>query len=244
MSDCCSPKGYRWIFSEKRAHAEARRYRRRGLDPTSRRIADLLKQQGIEGRTLLEVGGGIGAIQIELPKAGITRAANIELTPTYERAAQMLLREAGLADRVERRVMDFAEATREVEAADIVIMNRVLCCYPDMPKLAGAAADHTREVLLVSFPKERWWTRVVISLGDLALRVGRRQFQIFLHSPDKIIATVERHGLKIVSNETSFFWQVASLRRTALAPGMDAPTDGQASRPRSCRSAREPDKRP
>jgi magnesium-protoporphyrin O-methyltransferase len=86
MSDCCSPKGYSSIFSEKRAHAEARRYRRRGLDRTSRRIAELL-QQGIAGRTLLEVGGGIGAIQIELLRAGITRAVNIELTPTYEGAA-------------------------------------------------------------------------------------------------------------------------------------------------------------
>ena len=63
---------------------------------------------------------------------------NIELTPTYEEATRTLLREAGLEDRVERRVMDFAEATGEVEAADIVIMNRVICRYPDMPKLAGA----------------------------------------------------------------------------------------------------------
>ena len=143
MSDCCSPKGYRSIFSEKRAHAEARRYRHHGLDRTSRRIAELLKERGIVGRTLLEVGGGIGAIQIELLRAGISRAVNIELTPTYEEAAQALLREAGLEDRVERRVMDFAEATGEVEAADIVVMNRVICCYPDMPKLAGSAADHT-----------------------------------------------------------------------------------------------------
>ena len=218
MRDCCSPEGYRWIFSEKRAEAEARRYRRRGLDPTSRRIAKLVKQQGIEGRTLLEVGGGVGAIQIELLKAGITRAVNIELASTYEEAAQALLREAGVEDRVERRVMDFAEAAREVEDADIVIMNRVLCCYHDMPKLAGAAADHTREVLVVSFPKERWWTQVLISLGDLALRVARRQFQIFLHSPDKIIATAEQHGLKTISNQSSFFWQVASLRRTGVAP--------------------------
>jgi len=214
MSDCCSPKGYRSIFSEKRAHAEARRYRRRGLDRTSQRIAELLKQQGIVGRTLLEVGGGIGAIQIELLRTGITRAVNIELTPTYEEAAQGLLRQTGLEDRVERKVMDFAEVTGAVEAADIVIMNRVICCYPDMPKLAGAAADHTREVLVVSFPKERWWTRALISLGDLALRVARQQFQVFLHPPDKIIATAERHGLKSVSNQTSFFWEVASLRRT------------------------------
>ena len=70
MSDCCSPKGYQSIFSEKRAQAEAQRYRRRGLDRTSRRIVELLKQQGIMGRTLLEVGGGIGAIQIELLRAG------------------------------------------------------------------------------------------------------------------------------------------------------------------------------
>jgi magnesium-protoporphyrin O-methyltransferase len=219
MADCCSPKGYRSIFSKKRAHAEARRYRHRGLDRTSRRIAELLKQHGIVSRTLLEVGGGIGAIQIELLRAGITRAVNIELTPTYEEAAQGLLREAGLEDRVERRVMDFAEPTGAVEAADIVIMNRVICCYPDMPKLAGAAADHTQEVLVVSFPKERWWTRAVISLGDLALRVARQQFQVFLHPPDKIIATAERHGLKSVSNQTSFFWEVASLRRTTPAPG-------------------------
>jgi tRNA G37 N-methylase Trm5 len=218
MGDCCSPEGYRWIFSEKRAEAEARRYRRRGLDPTSRRIAELVKRQGIEGRTLLEVGGGVGAIQIELLKAGITHAVNIELAPTYEEAARALLRDAGLEDRVERRVMDFAEAAREVEDADIVIMNRVLCCYHDMPKLAGAAADHTREVLVVSFPKERWWTRVLISLGDLALRVARRQFQIFLHSPDKIIATAEQHGLKTISNQSRFFWQVASLRRTTVVP--------------------------
>ena len=86
MSDCCSPKGYRQIFSEKNARGEAKRYRRKGLDGTSRRIADLLKERGVEGKSLLEVGGGIGAIQIELLKAGIARGINVELTPTYEKA--------------------------------------------------------------------------------------------------------------------------------------------------------------
>src|SRR5438094_6060032 len=83
LSDCCTPRGYRTIFSEKSARSEAKRYRRKGLDRTSRRIADLLGERGVEGRTLLEVGGGIGAIQIELLKAGLTRATNVELTPTY-----------------------------------------------------------------------------------------------------------------------------------------------------------------
>lgn len=214
MSDCCSPKGYRWIFSEKNATAEAKRYRRKGLDPTSRRVVEAVGRQALAGRTVLEVGGGIGAIQIELLKAGAARAVSIELTPTYEEAAKALLRDAGFEDRVDRKVMDFAEAAGSVESADIVIMNRVVCCYPDMPKLTGAAAEHAREALVMSFPKERWWTRVGLRLGNLALRVARRQFQVFLHPPEQILATAERHGLRTAVNETGVFWQVAALRRS------------------------------
>ncbi len=215
MGNCCSPKGYCWIFSERRARAEAKRYRRKGLDVTSRRIVDFLKQQGVHGRTLIEVGGGVGGIQIDLLKAGVASAISIELTPTYEEAAWALLREAGLADRVERKVMDFAEAAAEVKAADIVIMNRVVCCYPDMPKLTGAASDHARELLVITFPKDRWWTRIGLKLGNLGLRLTRRQFQVFLHPPERILATAEERGLKTAVNQTGLFWQVAALRRAA-----------------------------
>jgi hypothetical protein len=81
MSDCCTPKGYRQLFSEKGARSQAKRYRRKGLDPTTRRLVELLKLRGLRDRTLLEVGGGIGAIQIELLKAGLSRAVSVELTP-------------------------------------------------------------------------------------------------------------------------------------------------------------------
>src|SRR5205823_5329238 len=107
MTDCYSPKGYRWVFSERSARAEAKRYRRKGLDSTSRRIVDFLKTQGVEGRTVLEIGGGVGSIQIELLKAGASHATSVELTPTYEEIAVGMLHEAGLVDRVDRTVMDF-----------------------------------------------------------------------------------------------------------------------------------------
>jgi magnesium-protoporphyrin O-methyltransferase len=87
VSDCCTPKGYRQIFSEKNAAGEAKRYRRKGLDGTSKRIFDFIRERGVEGKTLLEVGGGIGSIEIELLKAGMSRAISVELTPTYEAAA-------------------------------------------------------------------------------------------------------------------------------------------------------------
>jgi magnesium-protoporphyrin O-methyltransferase len=213
LSDCCSPKGYRWVFSERSARAEAKRYRRKGLDSTSRRIVDFLKTQGVEGKTVLEVGGGIGAIQIELLKAGAARALSVELTPTYEEVAAALLREAELSDRVERRVMDFAEAADQVDGADVVIMNRVICCYPDMPRLAGAAADHARQLLVMSFPRKTWWMYVGLKVSNFLLWTTRREFHIFLHPTEKIIATSEQHGLEPVLDQQGLVWKVAALRR-------------------------------
>ncbi len=215
MGDCCTPKGYRQIFSEKRADAQAKRYRRRGLDAPSRRLVELLKQRGLQGRTLLEVGGGVGAIQIELLKSGLARAVSIELTPTYEEAAASLLRDAGFEDRVDRRVLDFAEAAAEVAAADIVVMNRVVCCYPDMPRLVGAAAEHARELLVLTFPRQAWWTRLGLALGNLVFRVGRMQFHVFLHPPARILATAQQHGLTTALDQRGLVWQVAALQRPA-----------------------------
>ncbi|HEV2476347.1 MAG TPA: methyltransferase domain-containing protein [Candidatus Dormibacteraeota bacterium] len=215
MGDCCTPKGYRWVFSERSAQSEAKRYRRRGLDGTSRRIVELLKRQGVEGRTVLEIGGGIGAIQIELLKAGASRATSIELTPTYEAVANELLSETGLSGRVERKVMDFAQAADQVEAADVVVMNRVLCCYHDMPRLAGAAADHARQTLVMTFPRRALWIRAGLGIGNGLLWLTRRHFHIFVHPPSEIIATSQAHGMQTVLNQNGIVWTLAALGRAA-----------------------------
>ena len=221
MSDCCSPAGYRRIFSERSARAEAKRYRRNGLDPTSRRVFEVVTGRGVSGKTVLEIGGGIGSLQLELLKAGAARATSIELTPTYEDVACELANEAGLGDRVQRRLMDFAAAPAEVEVADVVIMNRVVCCYPDMPRLTTAAAEHTRQLLVLTYPRETWWTRIGLRLGNLAFRLARREFQIFLHPPKRIIATTEQQGLLTVHNHNGTLWTVAAFGRPAVeaAPG-------------------------
>jgi magnesium-protoporphyrin O-methyltransferase len=215
MSDCCSPKGYRWVFSERSARGEAKRYRRKGLDGTSREIVDYLRSTGVAGESVLEVGGGIGAVQIELLKAGADSAVSVELTPTYERVASDLLAETGFSDRVRRQVTDFVEAAPAVEAADIVVLNRVLCCYHDMPRLAGAAADHTKRLLVLSYPRRTWWTVASFATFNWFLALFRRQFHIFVHRPKEILATARAHGLEPVLDRPGAFWTVAALRRTA-----------------------------
>ncbi len=63
MTCCCRPESYGAFFSEKGARRALRRYRKRGLDPLSDRIASVVRERGVRGATVLEVGGGIGALE-------------------------------------------------------------------------------------------------------------------------------------------------------------------------------------
>jgi hypothetical protein len=102
-----------------------------------------------------------------------------------------------------------------VEIADIVVLNRVICCYPDMPKLATAAAHHASLLLVMSYPRRTWWTRLGLGLSNGFLHLLRREFHIFVHPPQQITATVRREGLEPVMNRQGPLWTVAAMRRIA-----------------------------
>lgn len=176
-------------------------------------MVGFLEERGISGRTVLETGGGIGEIQLELLRAGAERTVNLELSPNYERIARELLREAGFEDRVERRLVDIAEQPAEVAPADAVVMHRVVCCYPDMPKLVGAAADQARRFLVLSYPREAWWMRLGIAVANFLEWLRRRSFRAYVHSPAAILAVARRRGLEPALEHRGLVWQVAALER-------------------------------
>ena len=128
---CCDPRGCDRFFNRGFARRVARRYRKRGLDRTARRMVSFLERHGVRGASVLEVGGGVGEIQIELLKRGADRTLNLELSPAYESEATRLLRETGFEARGERRLHDIAIEPDAVAPADVVVLHRVVCCYPD-----------------------------------------------------------------------------------------------------------------
>jgi hypothetical protein len=200
------------VFDERRARSDARRYRKKGLDGDARPIVEYLRPR-VDGATLLEVGGGVGTIAIELLRAGAARATNVELSPGYESEAAALLAESGLADRVERRVLDFALRPEAVAGADIVVMHRVVCCYPDMARLVVPAAERAGRLLALTFPREAWWVRVALQLYNLYERLRRRAFRVYLHPPDAILAAAGSRGLHPAFDRTGPFWRWVVLER-------------------------------
>jgi 2-polyprenyl-3-methyl-5-hydroxy-6-metoxy-1,4-benzoquinol methylase len=210
---CCPPKGYTTLFSKRAARWDAKRYRRRGLDETAQEMVEFLRERGVEEASVLEIGGGVGAIQVELLKVGAEHATNVELSPEYEEAALELVHESGLDGRVERRLGDVVQQPDLAGPADAVVMHRVVCCYPDYEALVGAAAERARRYLVMSFPRPRWTIRAVVSAVNAVAQLLRWEFRSWVHPPQALVAAAERRGLALASESRGRIWQVAALER-------------------------------
>jgi Methyltransferase domain len=166
------------------------------------------------GETVLEIGGGIGEIELELLRAGAERATNVELSTAYEAEGRSLLDQAGLGDRIEWRYGDVATHRELAEPADVVVLNRVVCCYPDMPALVNAAAEKTRRTLALSFPRDTWFIRTGLRAINTWSRLRRSDFRFFVHAPSEIVGTATDSGLRLVGEHSGRFWQIAALERS------------------------------
>jgi magnesium-protoporphyrin O-methyltransferase len=213
VGKCCDSGEYGRVFGDRFANRVARRYRRRGLSRTAQRAVGYLVEQGIDGATVLEIGGGVGEIQVELLRRGAARVTNLEISTSYEDQAKELLRQAGLEGRVDRRFLDIAQAPGEVEPADIVVLHRVVCCYPDYQRLLAAAGDHARRALVFSHPTPNVVIRALFWLENLVRRLRRETFRAFVHPPAAMMAVLNDTGLDTTYRHRGFAWQVVGLAR-------------------------------
>jgi 2-polyprenyl-3-methyl-5-hydroxy-6-metoxy-1,4-benzoquinol methylase len=191
----------------------AKQYRKRGLDKTAQRMVEFLQERGIEGATVLEIGGGIGEIQIELLKRGAARTVNLELSQAYDEEAATLLREAGLEELAERRISDIATGADGIEPADIVVLHRVVCCYPDYQRLLDAAAAHARRLIVFSYPPRNTISRLAVAAQNLIFRLLRKEFRTFAHPPAAMLSVLEHRGLRPAFIHYGLVWQVAGHQR-------------------------------
>jgi hypothetical protein len=209
VAGCCPPRGYDVVFDERQARRDLRRWRTKGLTGDAREAVEFLAGEGVT--TLLEIGGGIGAAQVELLRRGVERATNVELSPGYEEVARALAREEGVAERVERLLGD--AVTAELPDADAVLLTRVVCCYPDYEALLGASARHARRFLVFTFPRSGVGASAAVWVANLLMRLRRRDFRAYAHPRDGLVGAAERHGLRLVHERRALLWQTAAFMR-------------------------------
>ena len=214
MPGCCRSSVCEEMFKSKKAIATLRRYRRKGLDTLERDMVSIASAQSLTGARVLEIGGGIGTIQAELVSAGASSGEVVELVSAYEPYARQLAHDKGIEDRSVFRLADVLDHPEAVAPADIVVLNRVVCCSPDGVRLTSVAGTLAGRMLLMIYPRDRAAVRVVMTFMNVLFRLVGRSFRTFLHAPSSLQAAARAEGLSVAETSRTFAWELVAFRRS------------------------------
>jgi hypothetical protein len=204
------------MFGEKTAAHDLRRYRRKGPSKPTRLLLEALRSHGVAGATVLDIGGGVGAVQHALLGDGAAHVTSVEASSAYLRAAREEAARRGLADRVSYEHGDFVALAGRIPPADVVTLDRVICCYPDVDALVCRSAVRAQRVYGLVYPRDAWWTRAGFGICNLGLRIARRPFRAFVHPTRAVDAAARRGGLRRrLLRPAGPVWQVAVYERAA-----------------------------
>jgi 2-polyprenyl-3-methyl-5-hydroxy-6-metoxy-1,4-benzoquinol methylase len=211
--DCCS---YDRQFNARHAEDDLRDYRRNGPTGLTKALVKALSAGGIEGRSVLEIGGGVGAVHHELLRAGADAAVDVDASRAYVSAAREESERQGHAERVDYRVGDFVALADVIEPADVVALDRVLCCYSDMSSLVARSAALAKSRYGLVYPRYNWFGRAAIVLVNLGKRLSRSPFRTYLHRTTDVDAILAEHGLVRILHRTTLIWQLAVYERPTV----------------------------
>lgn len=197
-------------FDEAYAAEKLARYRAVGPDVSTRALLDLIAVEDIRGKTLLDIGGGVGAIQHELLRLGVASAQEVEASTAYVAACRAEAERQGHGERIIHLSGDFGSVADAVEPADIVTLDRSVCCWRDPLMLIDQSAVKARWLYGLVFPRDVWWVRhgwrYLSNLRQVVKRSGLRLSTPRAVEVEHILA---RRGLHPIRRAEVGVWQVA-----------------------------------
>lgn len=196
MACCCPHSRSAGRLFSRFAHRYRRRFERRGFERSQRQLLEGLRQAGFAGARLLEIGSGVGHLHQSLLEQGAESAVGIDLAPEMIAEARQWAGERGLAARTRYVEGDFMTCAEELPDADAVILDKVVCCYPDADGLVHASLGKARRLYALTYPRDRWYVRLAVRLGGWGLRLLGSDFRPYVHSPQTIEGWIAAAGLR------------------------------------------------
>jgi magnesium-protoporphyrin O-methyltransferase len=211
MKDCC--QAIDQAFSEDYVQRELRSFLKRGPARTTAMLIEALRQWDLNGLTLLDIGGGLGAIPYELLPAGVRHAIEVEASSAYYAAALVEARRRGLDERIEHLHADFIDIEKAVPAADIVTLDRVICCYEDAVRLVSLSCAHSRSYLGLVYPRNTWWIALALGIQNFIGRLTGNRYRAYMHPKELVERLVNEAGFVLGFQRQTLFWRVVVFTR-------------------------------
>ncbi len=216
MSSCCVQAADKF-FDDKYALRDLKRYRKKGPFGTSKLLVEALKQYALEEQALLDVGGGIGMITHEVLAAGGRNATVIDMsTASLKLAAEEAVRR-GTPDAISFLHGDVVQQADDLPVADIVALDRVVCCYPEPVKLLNAVLGKCTNLFAISYPRSHAYTRFSFWFGNKIWRLTGHRFQTYVHDEALLENQIRHNGFELITSAQTPLWQTALYQRVKMA---------------------------
>ncbi len=204
--DCCAAGNPIGQFFSGSAKRTAKRFRKKGLAKDQRRLMDCLQQTGFTGQSILEVGCGVGAFHLTMLGFGATRAIGVDLSEPMLAQARVLANELGHEEHTVYRSGDFAVVESEIEQADVTVLDKVVCCYPDAQRLIRLSIGKTRRTYALTYPRVNVLTRMAFTCAQVGLWLIRSKFRPYLYDPSDIERWISENGFTKAHEARGPFW--------------------------------------
>ena len=213
--NCCEMENN--TFGEDRAKADIKEYRKRGPAKQTKLILKAVRSLGLKDAALLDVGGGIGAIHHELLEDVAREATHVDASSAYLKAAKEESVRRGNNEHVNFIHADFTDVAPDLPQADIVTLDRVVCCYPDFRGLLKTAAEHSRHAIAFTYPRETWYLRIGFKIMNFFQNLRKDSFRIFLHPIPEMDLLLKREGFERISVRRLFVWEMSLYQKNGAA---------------------------
>jgi magnesium-protoporphyrin O-methyltransferase len=204
------------------ATATAKRARRKGVGAgITEDLLDALGSAGLEGRTVLDLGCGSGDLALAALARGATEATGVDLGRGAIREAEALAKDRHVEDRSRFVVGDAAHV--DLDGHDVVVLNRVLCCYPEVDALLENSLAATRHIFAFTAPLSTGLTglfsRIETRLANVWYRMRDarfRGFRVYVHDLDAVDRRIRDAGFRpVVEGRRRLFWHLGVYEHAA-----------------------------
>ena len=220
MGNCCGEgiPSCEHVFDDRTADDDLRRFRDEGPSWATRELIDALTDGlDVSGISVVDIGAGVGAVHIGLLERGAGTAVDIDGSTAYLAAARDEAARRGLDDRVTHILGDVTSLWGDVAPADLVALDRVVCCYEDAPALlAAAAALATRRVGVV-YPRDTWWMRIGVTLANPIMFRRSAGYRMRIHRQALLAEVLRTAGFRRRRIRDGRVWRVETWERVAPA---------------------------
>jgi SAM-dependent methyltransferase len=202
------------------AHDRCCKYKSKGLTASSQLLMNFIAQNGLTRKTVLELGCGTGFFALETLRHGASSCVGLDLSSAAIHEANQFAKESGLQDRVRFEVANAASA--QPLPSDVVVLDKVICCYPDADALLKNASESSRELLGFVVPRDLGLMKPVMRCGaalmNLVERLRRTGFRFYLHPLGSIDKQLVQNGFRQTNMATSRFWLILLYKKKRTNP--------------------------